>query len=136
MYTVRFQPECNLLDIAWHGLFEPDEVATYARECLEHVRRAGVRPGYRLRIDMTGSAVQPRATLAAFEHCFHSFPKAGRIAIVTPSALYRLQVLRIMTQPYLRVFDTAEVALEWLLHAEPDAGVGNVSPGRALLPGA
>ena len=34
--------------------------------------------------------------------------------MVTPSTLAGMQVKRVMTQPYLRVFRTAPDALEWL----------------------
>ena len=40
---------------------------------------------------------------------------ACRIAVVTESAIARMQVRREMTQPYLRIFERAESALTWLL---------------------
>lgn len=115
MYAIRFQTELDLLDIRWTGIFAPGDVAAYAAECLERFVERGLKPGYRLRIDMRSSAVQPRETLISFERNFRHFPKASRIAVVTPSALFRLQVLRVMTQPYLRVFDTPRDALDWLV---------------------
>jgi hypothetical protein len=77
----------------------------------------GFRPGYLLRMDMSGSAVQPQEALAAFrEHLGEGlFPRASRIAIVTPSAIAKMQVKREMTQSYLRIFETAQPALDWLL---------------------
>ena len=39
----------------------------------------------------------------------------NRIAIITGSAITRLQVKREMTQPYLRIFDDATAGLAWLL---------------------
>ena len=117
MYTIRFQPERSLLDIAWHSIFLPDQVPDYARQCLQQFLAEGLKPGYLLRMDMRESAVQPRDTLASFASSFRDFPKASRIAVITASALQRMQVLRVMTQPYLRVFDDADAGLAWLLDA-------------------
>ncbi|WP_313535135.1 STAS/SEC14 domain-containing protein [Sphingomonas sp.] len=115
MYTIRFQPERSLLDIAWHRIFLPDQVPDYARQCLQQFLAQGLKPGYLLRMDMRESAVQPRDTLDSFSSSFRDFPKASRIAVITASALQRMQVLRVMTQPYLRVFDDADSGLDWLL---------------------
>lgn len=115
MYTIRFQPERSLLDIAWHSIFLADQVPGYAEQCLKQFLSEGLKPGYLLRMDMRESAVQPRDTLASFAHSFRDFPKASRIAVVTASTLQRMQVLRVMTQPYLRVFDDTDLALAWLL---------------------
>jgi hypothetical protein len=117
MYTIRFQPERGLLDIAWHSIFLPDQVPGYARQCLQQFVAEGLKPGYLLRMDMRESAVQPRDTLDSFASSFRDFPKASRIAVITASALQRMQVLRVMTQPYLRVFDDADAGLDWLLDA-------------------
>jgi hypothetical protein len=69
---------------------------------------------------MSGSAVQPQEALAAFrEHLGEGkFPRASRIAIVTPSAIAKLQVRREMTQDYLRIFAVADDALAWLLEPQ------------------
>lgn len=115
MYSIRFRPELNLLDIAWSVQFTPDEVAQYAQHLKARFVAEGFRPGYRLRMDMSDSAVQPQEALAAFQANMSDFPKASRIAIVTPSAIARMQVRRIMTQPYLRIFAEAGPALDWLL---------------------
>ncbi|GAA0732060.1 STAS/SEC14 domain-containing protein [Sphingomonas sp. ABOLD] len=103
MYTIRFQPERSLLDIAWHRIFLPDQVPDYARQSLQQFLAQGLRPGYLLRMDMRESAVQPCDTLDSFARSFRDFPKASRIAV--------------MTQPYLRAFANADAGLNWLLDA-------------------
>ncbi|MET3710334.1 hypothetical protein ABIC65_001014 [Sphingomonas trueperi] len=118
MYTIRFQPEHSLLDIAWHRILLADQVPDYARQCLQQFLAQGLKPGYLLRMDMRKSAVQPRDTLDSFARSFRDFPKASRIAVVTASALQRMQVLRVMTQPYLRVFDDPDQAMAGLLDAD------------------
>lgn len=115
MYDIRFLPDLDLLDIEWHDQFTADAVADYARDLKQRFVRQGFRPGYRLRIDMSRSAVQPQDALPTFRSVFHDFPKARRIEIVTRSAIARLQVQREMTQTYLRIFDNAPASLDWLL---------------------
>ncbi|MFC3443606.1 STAS/SEC14 domain-containing protein [Sphingobium rhizovicinum] len=120
MYEIRFRHDINLLDIAWHGLFSSDAVAAYAREAKARFAAEGFSPGYLLRMDMSHSAVQPKDAVAAFrEHLGEGkFPRASRIAIVTPSVIAKMQVRREMTQPYLRIFEAAEPALQWLLNGD------------------
>jgi hypothetical protein len=122
MYDILFRHDINLLDIAWHGLFTGEEVAAYAREVKARFVAEGFSPGYLLRMDMSRSAVQPQEALAAFREYLGegNFPRASRIAIVTPSAIARLQVKREMTQSYLRIFETAAPALTWLLTGDAD----------------
>lgn len=120
MYDIHFRHDINLLDIAWHGLFDPATVASYAREVKARFVQERFVPGYRLRMDMSRSAVQPQDALAAFrEHLGEGkFPRASRIAIVAPSAIATLQVRREMTQSYLRIFADAGEALDWLLERQ------------------
>jgi hypothetical protein len=117
MYDIRFRHDIDLLDIAWHGQFTSEGVAAYAREVKARFVTEGFVPGYLLRMDMSGSAVQPQDAVAAFrEHLGDGlFPRASRIAIVTPSIIATMQVRREMTQDYMRIFAQADEALAWLL---------------------
>lgn len=114
-YRYQFRHELNLLDIAWTGPFTQDGIRGYAEELLAAFRREGFTPGYLLRMDMTGSATQPKDLLPVFREAFFDFPRADRIAIITPSAITAMQVKRIMQQPYLRIFGDADEGLAWLL---------------------
>jgi hypothetical protein len=114
MYTIAFRHDLNLLDIRWQGQFTPEAVDAYAHELTGRFVREGFRPGYRLRMDMTDSAVQPVVAATLINRRLGDFPAASRIAIVTRSAIARLQVRRFMTQPYLRIFDEAATAFDWL----------------------
>jgi hypothetical protein len=115
MYAIRFLHDLNLLDIDWHGQFTAEIVAAYSDDLRARFANAGFTSGYRLRIDMSRSAVQTQDALPVFRAVFHDFPKASRIAIVTRSAIARMQVQREMTQSYLRIFDNAPESLDWLL---------------------
>ncbi len=63
---------------------------------------------------MSGTSVQPTDAAAAIHRRLGAFHRASRIAIVTSSAIARLQVRRFMTQPYLRIFADALEAFYWL----------------------
>lgn len=115
MYTINFRHDLNLLDIAWSSQFTPEAVADYARDLNAQFLREGFKTGYLLRIDMSASAVQPQDALPAFREHLGDFPKAERIAIVIASTIGKLQVQRVMTQPYLRIFESADESLKWLL---------------------
>jgi hypothetical protein len=119
VYDYHYDTARNVLDISWQGMFDPAGVRDYAELLKREFVRHGFRPGYRLRMDMSDSAVQPQTVLATFREVFADFPKASRIAVVTQSAIARLQIQREMTQPYLRIFDSRDTALDWLLEAVP-----------------
>lgn len=121
MYAIDFRHDHNLVDIRWHGLFDLAGVERYASELTRRFREEGFVPGYRLRMDMSACSVQPVEAAAAINRRLADFPLASRIAIVTGSAVTRLQVRRLMTQPYLRIFDCADAAFDWLTAAEPVA---------------
>ncbi len=118
MYRVAFRKELNLLDIEWLAMFEPRTVGDYARKLREQFDVEGFAPGYLLRMDMRRSGVQAQDAVAAFRRHFAGFPVASRIAVVTESALAKMQIRREMTQPYLCIFTRAETALTWLLRQD------------------
>jgi hypothetical protein len=119
MYSIVFRADLNLVDIRWSGLFDQASVDAYADELIRRFRAEGFAPGYRLRMDMSGTSVQPVDAAQAINRRLGTFPRASQIAIVTASAITRLQVRRFMTQPYLRIFASADAALDWLV--APDA---------------
>ncbi|MDZ7283425.1 STAS/SEC14 domain-containing protein [Sphingomonas sanguinis] len=118
MYAFDFRHDINLLDIRWTGLFTPEIAARYAHELNNAFWRSGFVPGYLLRVDMSGIRVQPSDSVMVVHNNMRNFPRASRIGMVTNSAIARQQILRLMKQPYLRIFDTRELALEWLLSPE------------------
>jgi hypothetical protein len=121
MYVIECSRDLNLIDIRWTGLFDQPTVDAYAAELIRRFREEGFRPGYRLRMDMSGTSVQPVHAAEAINRRLGNFPRASRIAIVTGSAITRMQVRRYMAQPYLRIFDSPADALAWLVAADKDA---------------
>ncbi len=115
MYDVSFDHDAELLAIRWHRIFTPDEVVLYTRDVMRQFLAARFRPGYRLMIDMSACGPQPQETLAALAQHMAPFPKASRIAVVAVSAVLRGQVRRVMTQPYMQLFDDAAAARGWVV---------------------
>jgi hypothetical protein len=76
MYTIIFRHDLNLLDIQWSTIFSPDAVSAYARDVAMQFGHNGFRPGYRLRMDMTDSGLQPREALARFANSFAASPSS------------------------------------------------------------
>lgn len=118
MYSIVFRHDLDLVDIKWTGLFDQPSVDAYADELIRRFREEGFRTGYRLRMDMSGTSVQPVDAAQAINRRLGAFHRASRIAIVATSAITRLQVRRFMTQDYLRIFDCADAALDWLVAAD------------------
>ncbi|MEJ8628917.1 hypothetical protein P0F65_01405 [Sphingomonas sp. I4] len=74
MYAFEFRHDINLLDIQWTGLFTPEIATRYARELIDAFRRSGFRPGYRLRIDMNATTVQPKDAIMTVHQALQGFP--------------------------------------------------------------
>ena len=121
MYSIVFRHDLNLIDIRWSGLFDQPSVDAYADELVRRFREEGFAPGYRLRMDMSATSVQPVDAAQAINRRLGAFHRASRIAIVTTSAITRLQVRRSMNQPYLRIFNSADAALDWLVSSDEAA---------------
>lgn len=118
MYSLEFDQATHLLAIRWHRIFTPDDVARYTQDVMRRFLAERFRPGYRLLIDMSACGAQTQVSLAAFAHHMRLFPKASRIAIVAVAPVLRTQVRRVMTQPYLQLFDDARAARTWAVEEE------------------
>lgn len=114
-YSVRFQPGLNLLDITWAGLFTAEEMNRYVEDCRDCWRRERFSAGYRLRIVLSDDKPLPQDALTVLSNAFADYPAAGKIAMVTRSAIARIQINRTMMVSHMKIFDTPEQALEWLL---------------------
>lgn len=115
MYAIHFRHDLNLLDVRWTGLFTPQVALRFAHEVVDGYRRSGFQTGYRLRIDMSAILVHPHDGIMTLHETLRDFPRASRIAMVTRSAIGRQQIRRLMSQPYMRIFDDADAAFAWLI---------------------
>jgi len=123
MYRIAPYPESNRIEVELGGLMSVGEVAEYIAALRKAFIVGRFRAGYAILIDVTACPIQPQDMIAAMRDHMGSMPKASRIAMVTGSSLSRMQVRRLMTQSYLRIFDTPDQARDWLLSPSTDAQV-------------
>lgn len=114
-YSLSFDSERHLLVVRWGRIFTTEEAVSYGHVYMRGFLDAGFRPGYRLLMDMTRCGAQPQATLAELESHMYKIPKASRIGVAVTAPLLRNQVRRVMTQPYMRLFEDADAARSWLV---------------------
>lgn len=115
MYAIETDPTRNLIAVRLGGLMTVAEIASYFTELRRRFIEDRFRPGYRILIDVTACTAQTQDMLTAMGQHMATFPKAGRIAMVTESSVARLQIRRLMTQSYASVFATVDEATDWLL---------------------
>ena len=121
MYKLTVEQSFNIVELQLSGCLSVAEVARYGGEFLGYFGSGRLRVGYRMLLDVTSCAIQPQETIAAFGRQVRDTPNASRIAIVTGSSVIRLQVRRVMTQPYAKLFDDRPEAMDWLIRAGPSA---------------
>lgn len=104
----------DILEVVLSGFFDAAEAEQYLRQVKASFLRHAITPGYLMLIDCTECSFQSQAVLSVFAAHIPTFPKARRIAVATGSALVQLQVKRVMTQSYLRIFAHRADAHSWL----------------------
>ncbi|KTT73464.1 hypothetical protein [Sphingomonas endophytica] len=113
-YDLDFDRAAHLLVVRWYRMFSPGDVETYGQEYTRGFVAAQFRSGYRLLMDMTPCDAQPQESLALFAAHMKKIPKASRIGVAATAPLLRGQVRRIMTQPYMRLFESPVDARTWV----------------------
>jgi len=133
MYHITFVASRQLISVKLTGLFSAGEVERYVADLRDRFLRHRFKAGYLMLIDTSECTIQPQDVLLALQEHMASFPKASRIAVVTGSSLARMQVRRVMHQPYLRIVATAREGHQWLFASE-DAAEPAVSAGASSAP--
>ena len=116
-YTVEAQNDPPLLRIAMRGFWTIETFHDYVRDCGAAIQEFVARHG---RFDTLGDCnhfpIQGPEVSAGFERLKEMSDKTpqNRIAIVTASALSRIQAERLVGNPHSRIFATEAAALEWL----------------------
>lgn len=116
-YTVEVQNDLPLLRIALRGFWTIETFNAYARDCGIAIQTLVARHG---RFDTLGDCndfpIQGPDVSAAFEKLKALSDKTpqNRIAIVTASALSRMQAERLVGNAHSRIFASEAAALEWL----------------------
>lgn len=124
MYTIDIDPSLDLIALELSGFMSVDEIARCMGDLGVAFRQYRMKPGYLMLVDTSGCSVQLQEVLGAFAAHAATFPKARRIAAVITSSLIRMQVRRVLTRSYMRLFETAAEARAWLLSADEDSDEG------------
>lgn len=120
MYNINIDQSAKLVSVKLGGMMTVDEVHRYIADLAHEFLRARLRAGYLMMIDTTEATLQRQEVVDALKRQIIQFPKARRIAMVNGSSLARMQIKRVMTQPYALVFDTEAEGMAWLMSSEPD----------------
>jgi hypothetical protein len=114
MYEMRFDRANELIKVTRGEMMSSDEVSNYITELKRQITFYEL-PRYALLIDVSHGPVQAHDNVGAREH-MATMPKARALAAVTRSALARMQVRRLFTQPYARITATIAERRAWALH--------------------
>jgi hypothetical protein len=121
--TVHIDRSHNLIDVRLSGFFTAEDAVWTGEELRAAILALGAPPREHLTLyDATAMSVAPNETIEAVKAMF-AHPEVRRIwarkvAIVTGSALGRLQMQRIReARADIAIFDDREAALNWLLAA-------------------
>ena len=118
MYKITVLRSRNLVESKLSGAFTPAEVLAYEAALVTHFTDGALQPGYVMLIDVSDAVIQSQETIELFIRHVDRMPKASRIAVLVGTSVIRMQVRRVLQQPYLRWFKERAAALEWLLTAE------------------
>ena len=116
MYSIAVDRERRIVCATMSGFFSEEEVAAFARDEQAAAASLGCPSGqFGLLIEGSGGLIQSQDVAAAFRALMADLPlKAGRIAMVTGSALLKLQLRRMITSDRAAVFDTMDEARAWI----------------------
>ncbi len=116
MYKITSYPSKSLIELELKGFWKAETFADFRIELRWHIDRLPKKArGYLCLTDARELEVQSRELA---ESCakFLTMPgvAAARIALVTGSALLKLQAQRTVATGELQIFGNTEVALAWL----------------------
>lgn len=116
MYTIHADAEGARVRARLSGFFDIDEVNRFSREEQDAAQQVLSRHDtFDLLIETPEGPAQGQDTLEAFRRLILASPlKARRIAIVSSSALLRMQVRRVLASDRVQVFEATTGADAWL----------------------
>ncbi len=116
-FSIEAQNDPPLLRVVMRGFWTMETFNAYMRACGAEIEKLVARHG---RFDTLGDCndfpIQGPEVAAAFEQLKAMSDKTpqNRIAIVSGSALSRLQAERLVGNPHSKIFPTETAALAWL----------------------
>jgi acyl-CoA synthetase (NDP forming) len=118
MFQVVYDHAANRLCIAVKGFFNPDDVASLAKEVGAKARDAReVRDDFDVIVESLEFPVQANDVADLLANIMRAgmAPTSGRAAVVVGSQLNKAQAERTLVHPKLRIFLTLEDARHWLM---------------------
>jgi hypothetical protein len=115
MYHIQIDEPNELVQVELGGLMPVDEVAAYIAELKRQIVAHRLR-SYAMVIDVSRCPIQSQDMTRSMAEHMAEMPKARSLAIVTNSALARMQVRRLFAQPYARIAATVAEGREWVLN--------------------
>lgn len=114
MYSIRVDRVAELIDVRLSGLMTTGEVTAYIEE-LKRSFVANKLRSYSMLIDVTECPIQTQSMIEAMGRHMATMPKATALAVVVGGSLARMQVRRLFTQPYAKIFTDRNEALSWVV---------------------
>jgi hypothetical protein len=118
MYRIAIDAPRRLVEVVLSGMLSVDEVGRYMSELRGGIDAAAIGNDYAITVDVSACSIQTQDVIQAMGARMATMPKARAIAIVSESALARMQIRRLFHQPYARVVATQDDALAWVLRGE------------------
>ncbi|WP_260597181.1 hypothetical protein [Sphingomonas endolithica] len=115
MYEIRVDRANELIEVTLGEMMSLDEVSNYITELKRQITFYELS-SYALIIDVTHCPVQAQDMIRSMGQHMATMPKARALAVVTESALARMQVRRLFTQPYARITAAIPEGRAWVLH--------------------
>jgi hypothetical protein len=116
-YSVEARNDPPLLRVKLSGFWTMETFNAYKRDCGVEIEKLVSHHGrFDMLSDCNDFSIQGPDVSAAFEELKAMSDKMpqNRLAVVTGSALGRLQAERLVGNPHSRIFSTEAAALEWL----------------------
>lgn len=128
MYRIAIDAPRRFVEVTLSGMLSVEEVGRYMGELRGEIEAAGISDRYVITIDVSGCTIQTQDVIQAMGMHMVSMPKARSIAVISASALARMQIRRLFQQSYARVIATNDEALAWVLRGEePPLGMVTAS---------
>ncbi len=122
MAVISVNREQKIVSVIYSGFYGVADVRDHADKLRMVISREfGKTPHFSIMMDMIDCSVQSQETTSCFQAQLKGFPKAARIAIITESALAKIQMSRLMGYSNLKIFDHKEKALTWLIAKDIDS---------------
>lgn len=115
-FSIQVDPARDLVRIAMHGLFEPEDIHRFLRERALAHRRLTCGPNRHLKLnDLRAMKIQPQQSVVAFrEMLADPTYRSRKLAFVAAPTLARSQLMRALNGREAKCFEDVASAETWL----------------------